>query len=259
MRTAIVLDDKSWYAYYHLGQYLSATETDQTDAIAKIRRAMELAAIDNANPFDMHWGLAKALAKSGDLAGAIEEQRKAVLASPRNDWLYADLGSYLVRADRELEAEKTLGARRKLMEELIAESTGSRKGFLILRLAYEFAHSPVVRIRDPEKALTLVSEGLKLRTRAADGQPTQHDRSWFLGPALYRNGQYAEALKEFQDTGENGATKHGQLFLALTHRALGNEKRAQAAWSNMLGLPPSPRLIWPHVVEEARAIMEAPR
>ena len=40
---------------------------------------------------------------------------------------------------------------------------------------------------------------------------------------------------------------HCHLFLALTHKALGNDKEAKAAWAKTRAAPPTPAL-WAHLL-----------
>jgi len=290
MRASLELNEENWYGHWRLGVYLGDTQVDQAEAVAELRRAKELMSSDRERVITNR-DLAKVLEKSGDLSGAIEGYmevirlsemgfglrfeidrfaqlrekqggvaaaiaflQKAVQENPEEDWLYEDLCEYLVRDGQESEAESVIIKRRELLGELIAKATAKDRNFLNLRLGYDLAHTPLVRLRKPADALSTVRKGLKLN---AEGQPSQHDRVWFLGPVLYRNGKYTEALKAFEDTGRFGEHVHAHMFVALSHKALGNAKEARVAWSKADAAPHT-FSIWQHTLEEARAIMEAP-
>ena len=293
MREAIELDGEDWWAHLRLGDYLSETQPDQTDAMLSLRRAERLVANNKHRAIGTHRSLGRALERSGDIAAAIEAHQSVIRLWPstsntwgvrssfiaiarmrekedgtaaaiaflenavheheEDHWLYLDLGYFLLRADRDPEAETALTKSRALLGQLVARDPKSAMS--VLKSAYFIAHCPLKRLREPAAALVLVHKGLKLRG-LKDGQTLQHDRVWFLGPVLYRNGKYAEALAALSGTGSYGEHLHCYLFRALSHKALGNEEEARAAWDKALVARSGG--VETYVLEEARAIMEAP-
>ena len=99
-----------------------------------------------------------------------------------------------------------------------------------------------------------MSQGVALR----NAYYALHDRVWFLGPVLYRSGKYEEALAALSGTGNHGEQAHCHLFFALSNKALGNDREAQAAWDRAL-VAPGRNVVETYVWEEAREIMEASR
>jgi len=296
MRASIKLDGQNWYAHYWLGTYLAATRKDQAEAITEFGRALQLQANDQrGTPNGIYRGLAQSLGRSGDHAGALEAHRtivrtwpsakntwavrssyiviprllekqdgaasaiafleKAVAAHPGDDWLYPDLAFFLLRAGRGPEAEAALNTARALFEQQVARYP--KNGMWVLRQAYLIAHGPLKRMREPLRALALVRAGLE-RKGVKEEQASQHDRVWFLGPVLYRNGKYKRALETLAGTGRFGEHFHAHLFVALSHKALGNGKKARAAWNRALAAK-GQDTVDTYLLEEAREIMRASR
>ena len=293
LRKSIRSDEaKSWYGHVQLGRYLSETERNQTEAIATLRLAKTLTGNNIKSQHFTHRCLAEALERHGDMAGAIEAHRtviqllssasdtwsfrssytaiarmlekqdgtatavsflKAAVDKHKTDyWLYMDLGYFLLRADREPEAEVALTEVRVLQKQRAEQYP--EKGFYLLTSAYFLAHCPLKRLREPAEALKLVSQGVALR----NAYYALHDRVWFLGPVLYRSGKYEEALAALSGTGNHGEQAHCHLFFALSNKALGNDREAQAAWDRAL-VAPGRNVVETYVWEEAREIMEASR
>jgi tetratricopeptide (TPR) repeat protein len=96
-------------------------------------------------------------------------------------------------------------------------------------LAWELATGPA-HLRDPERAVSLARKAVARSSGTAIYLNT-------LGVALYRTGQYAEAIATLEESlaaskGESDA--FDLFFLAMTRRQLGQTARARAEYDRAL-------------------------
>lgn len=244
LRKAIDLDPADDDEYTNLGNTLDRADRP-IEAIAAYRRAIELEPSDFAH----HANLAISLLNVGRPEEGLAEYRKAIELEPTNAVLHLNLGcaySSLGRLEEAVaEHEKVfeLRAPRSYRVDAYCCLAHVWKKCGNLDQAESYAKKGMeVDPDDPEPYSILawilatcdpesrdVNRALDLARRALELAPKDADSWGALGVALYRDGEYAEALEALQKCESLRKRKHAAygFFLAMTYWRLGIQNEAR--------------------------------
>jgi len=96
-------------------------------------------------------------------------------------------------------------------------------------LAWELATSPAIELRNPARAVALAREATSLT-------PLNGSYWRTLGAALYRAGDYEEAIEALDQAIEvGGANAHNWLLLAMAHCGQGHQDQACTWYDKAMG------------------------
>jgi tetratricopeptide (TPR) repeat protein len=225
------------WGYRELGRSREATEAAR-EAVALARRAIE------AGPAD--WQTWTNLGITLELAGhpddAIGAWRRAFELAPRPE-TWRPLASALYDARRYDEAVEVLRRASTIapgpeddaaLGAALGETGRYEEAIGVLRRAVESApHSRALNslawilATCPEEALRRPDEAVELARRAAAAAPGEWAIRNTLGVALYRAGQFQEAIVELRKSQRLGGGACDGLLLAMAHWKLGREETAR--------------------------------
>jgi tetratricopeptide (TPR) repeat protein len=210
-----------------MAAYTRLVERAPEDLDARFQRAR--LALSAAQPGLAVEDLSHVLAARPDWEGARYRRAQALYRLGRHREALADLDIEIAttpgdQALYELRAivGEALGEREHAgADKEKASSLQPKNAFVLNNLAWTAATRPIAR-RDPERAVALARRVVELAPRS------QYPLT--LGVALYRAGQYAEAISCLDRSGaaRNGDIDPSELFfLAMAHDQLGHHQKAR--------------------------------
>jgi tetratricopeptide (TPR) repeat protein len=196
-----------------LGRLLAAIGRTQ-QALDHYRKVIEL----DPKLASAHNNLGIALRNQGKLGEAIACYRKAVALVPQDCPLRRNLALLLSQRGRAADRAEAIMHYRKAIE-LMPNDAATHNNF-----AWLLANCPDARFRDPVTAVAAATKAVKLAPKNGDWWNT-------LGVAHYRAGDWKAAraaLRKSTQLRANGGDAHDWLFLAMSHRQLGEKDQARA-------------------------------
>jgi serine/threonine protein kinase/Flp pilus assembly protein TadD len=208
-RKTIELDPSSAWAHNILG--VALREAKQLDeAIHEFRKTIEL----DPKYAAPHNNLGNALLDTKQLDEGIRELRKAIELDPKDFTAHINLGLGLVQQAKFGEAVTEYREAIRLQPDDARHYYG---------LAWLLATCADPQFRDPQQAVALAKKAVQLEPQSGNNWNT-------LGVALYRAGQFAEAIPALErglreQKGQNDA--YSLFFLAMCHHRLGAATKAR--------------------------------
>jgi len=199
-------------AYNNLGNLLLLVGKPKP-AIAQFEQAIRIA----PGYANAHLNLGQAHEADGDLEAAERVYRKGLALGPGAEAFgprfHMQLGTVLYRMGRAEEGAEHWRA------SLDAEPMGGANHNAI---AWWLATTPDEALRDPQRAVALAEEAVKL----SPGEGTYHNT---LGVARYRTGAFAKAIEALEASVRlrSGGDPYDWLFLAMAHARLGHRDEAR--------------------------------